>query len=95
MVFTKFNLQLHVTALKKYLLLGQGDFVQLLLYRIRTFLNQRATRIYSHVCDDLLGIGFFFTRFAFFYSFLTFYSFFQLLVKKNEYHKRVLFQENE
>ena len=69
--------------LQRYKSLVEGKFKRVKLSR-----NRRDLKF-------IKNIGFFFTRFAFFYSFLKIYSFFQLLVKINEYHKRVLFQENE
>jgi len=42
-------------ALKSYLLLGQGDFLQVLLDQMKPILNRRSNQIYAHTCNDALG----------------------------------------
>lgn len=45
---TKFELQLHLRALKQYLLLGAGDFIQFLLESLAESLDRPAATIYRH-----------------------------------------------
>lgn len=45
---TKFRLFAHLTALKKYLLLGQGDFIALLMESLSSNLDQPAGSQYRH-----------------------------------------------
>lgn len=53
-MFNKYHLTMHIVALKKYLLLGQGDFAKVLLDEIKPVLDGRANHIYSHTCNDVL-----------------------------------------
>ncbi|KAL0486928.1 Tubgcp3 [Acrasis kona] len=53
LLFNKYKLQAHFSALKQYMLLGQGDFIQHLLEMISPDLNKPGTSIVRHT---LLGI---------------------------------------
>ena len=44
----KYHLLAHSSALKRYLLLGQGDFIQLLFDRISPELDKSATSLFRH-----------------------------------------------
>ncbi|CAG8494216.1 9687_t:CDS:10 [Diversispora eburnea] len=52
-LFTKYKLKEHFIALKRYLLLGQGDFIQHLMAQLGPGLGKPATTIYHH---NLTGI---------------------------------------
>jgi len=52
-MFSKFKLMSHLAALRKYLLLGQGDIMRYLLDLLDTELSQPATQLYPH---NLAGI---------------------------------------
>jgi len=52
-MFTKFQLLEHMRALRKYLLLGQGDIMRYLLDLLEGELSQPATQLYPH---NLAGI---------------------------------------
>lgn len=52
-MFNKFHLMAHLAALRKYLLLGQGDIMRYLLNLLETELSQPATQLYPH---NLAGI---------------------------------------
>lgn len=45
---TKFRLQVHLAALKRYLLLGQGDFIALLMESLASNLDRPANSQYRH-----------------------------------------------
>ncbi|CAG8703806.1 9907_t:CDS:10, partial [Cetraspora pellucida] len=47
-LFTKYKLQEHFTALKRYLLLGQGDFIQHLMTQLGPGLSKPANTLYRH-----------------------------------------------
>ncbi|KAJ1927719.1 Microtubule-nucleating Tub4p (gamma-tubulin) complex component [Tieghemiomyces parasiticus] len=47
-IFDKYRLMDHLRALKRYLLLGQGDFVQYLLRALGPELSRPATQVYRH-----------------------------------------------
>ncbi|CAG8731061.1 7839_t:CDS:2, partial [Funneliformis mosseae] len=47
-LFTKFKLKEHLTALKRYLLLGQGDFIQHLMAQLGSGLSKPANTLYRH-----------------------------------------------
>ncbi|CAG8720812.1 18621_t:CDS:10, partial [Dentiscutata erythropus] len=47
-LFTKYKLKEHFTALKRYLLLGQGDFIQHLLAQLGPGLSKPANTLYRH-----------------------------------------------
>eukprot|EP00494_Astrolonche_serrata_P031831 UN32100 len=53
-LFNEFLFYEHIEALKKYLLLGQGDFIQCLLDLISPCLDQAANKIRQFACEDLL-----------------------------------------
>ena len=48
LIFNKYNLVLHLSAIKRYLLLGQGDFAQHLMDGLRPELTKRASRLFRH-----------------------------------------------
>lgn len=50
---SKFQLKSHLEAIKKYLLMGQGEFIQCLMDLMNTELNKPANSIYKH---HLLGL---------------------------------------
>jgi len=52
-MFGKFQLMAHLGALRKYLLLGQGDIIRYLLDLLENELSQPATQLYPH---NLAGI---------------------------------------
>jgi len=52
-MFKKFKLMSHLAALRKYLLLGQGDIMRYLLDLLETELSQPASQLYPH---NLAGI---------------------------------------
>jgi len=52
-MFNKFNFMSHLAALRKYLLLGQGDIMRYLLDLLDTELSQPAIQLYPH---NLAGI---------------------------------------
>ncbi|CAG8455169.1 7996_t:CDS:10 [Acaulospora colombiana] len=47
-LFTKYKLKEHFTALKRYLLLGQGDFIQHLMVQLGPGLSKPANTLYHH-----------------------------------------------
>ncbi|CAG8502131.1 11284_t:CDS:10 [Cetraspora pellucida] len=47
-LFTKYKLKEHFTALKRYLLLGQGDFIQHLMAQLGPGLSKPANTLYRH-----------------------------------------------
>lgn len=49
MVNIKYNLELHFSSLKKYLLLTQGDFHHCLMEELFTILDSNAKSIYKHI----------------------------------------------
>ncbi|KAI9138608.1 Spc98 family-domain-containing protein [Paraphysoderma sedebokerense] len=51
-LFTKYKFMDHLTALKRYLLLGQGDFIQQLMDSLGSGLNKPASTLYRH---NLIG----------------------------------------
>ncbi|KAK9366818.1 Spc98 family-domain-containing protein [Lipomyces kononenkoae] len=51
---TKFKLQEHIQALKNYLLLGQGDFVAMLLELLAPSLERPANTLYRHNLTSIL-----------------------------------------
>lgn len=53
LMLEKFKFPLHCLALKKYLLLGAGDFIQVLLDQLCDQLDQNAESIFQH---NLLGV---------------------------------------
>uniref|UniRef100_K3WEA1 Uncharacterized protein n=1 Tax=Globisporangium ultimum (strain ATCC 200006 / CBS 805.95 / DAOM BR144) TaxID=431595 RepID=K3WEA1_GLOUD len=50
----KYQLVDHCRALKRYLLLGQGDFIQYLMDLLGPELSKRATQIYRHTLTNVL-----------------------------------------
>jgi len=54
LLFEKYHFFSHVEALKKYLLLGQGDFIQCLLDLISPCLDQPASKVRQFTCEDIL-----------------------------------------
>ena len=48
LIFNKYNLLLHLSGIKKYLLLGQGDFISHLMYGIKNELTKRSNRLFRH-----------------------------------------------
>ena len=52
-LFTKFHFKGHLESIKRYLLMGQGDFIQNLMDQMPNELNKAASMIYRH---NLLGI---------------------------------------
>ena len=52
-MFRRYKLMDHVSAMRKYLLLGQGDLIRYLLELLDEELNQPATNLYPH---NLAGI---------------------------------------
>merc|ERR1712142_375059 len=52
-MFGKFQLMDHMGALRKYMLLGQGDIMRYLLDLLESELSQPATQLYPH---NLAGI---------------------------------------
>lgn len=53
MLFDKYKLLDHCRALKRYMLLGQGDFVQLLMMQLGAELDKGASQQFRH---NLMGI---------------------------------------
>ena len=51
-LFSKFKLEGHATSIRKYLLMGQGDFMQYLMDLLAEELGEPATKIYRH---NLMG----------------------------------------
>ncbi|CAG8587260.1 2028_t:CDS:10, partial [Scutellospora calospora] len=47
-LFTKYKLKEHLTALKRYLLLGQGDFIQHLMAQLGPGLSKLANTLFRH-----------------------------------------------
>jgi gamma-tubulin complex component 3 len=47
-LFQKFKLEGHCTSIRKYLLMGQGDFMQYLMDLLAEELGEPATKIYRH-----------------------------------------------
>ncbi|CAG8598062.1 10600_t:CDS:10 [Rhizophagus irregularis] len=47
-LFTKYKLEKHLTALKQYLLLGQGDFIQHLMFQLGPGLSKPSNTLYRH-----------------------------------------------
>lgn len=45
LLFKKFHFVLHCTAIKRFLLLGQGDFVQSLMDFVKPELDKEATKV--------------------------------------------------
>lgn len=54
MVLKKFNLFTHLAALKKFMLLGQGDFVTCLMDTVGGELKRRANQLFRHNLTGLL-----------------------------------------
>ena len=48
LIFRKFRLMAHLNALKKYLLLGQGDFIQGLMTLVSPHLSEPASQLFRH-----------------------------------------------
>ena len=57
LIMNKFNFMMHATALKQYLLLGQGDFIQQFLGDIRNDLNNHASYIKQHNIQSKLELA--------------------------------------
>ena len=53
-MFKKFKLKGHLIALKKFLLIGQGDFLQYLMDLISEELNNPADKIYKQSMASIL-----------------------------------------
>jgi gamma-tubulin complex component 3 len=51
-MFSKYKFQEHCNSIRRYLLMGQGDFMQYLLNTLASELNHNASHIYKHT---LLG----------------------------------------
>ena len=47
-LFQKFKLEGHCNSIRKYLLMGQGDFMQYLMDLLAEELGEPATKIYRH-----------------------------------------------
>ena len=47
-LFTKFKLKGHCNSIRKYLLMGQGDFMQYLMDLLAEELGEPAAKIYKH-----------------------------------------------
>jgi gamma-tubulin complex component 3 len=54
MMLNEFNLLDHFLAMKKFILLGQGDFVTCLMDEIGPELRKRATQLYRHNLSGML-----------------------------------------
>ena len=54
LMMNKFKVMIHAKALRKYLLLGQGDFIQQFLSEIRNELNKNAANIKQHDIQNKL-----------------------------------------
>ena len=48
LIFKKYKLVTHLSAIKRYLLLGQGDFAQHLMDALQPELSKRASRLFRH-----------------------------------------------
>ena len=53
-LFSKFKLSKHLDAVKRFLLMGQGDFIDELLDTLGEELNKTPTYIYKHNLNNLL-----------------------------------------
>ncbi|KAH6580168.1 hypothetical protein BASA60_002985 [Batrachochytrium salamandrivorans] len=56
-LFEKYNLMEHLLALKRFVLLGQGDFVQYLLDSLGSSLSKPASTLYRHNLSGALEIA--------------------------------------
>ena len=52
-MFRRYKLMDHVSAMRKYLLLGQGDLIRYLLELLDEELNQPAANLYPHNLADI------------------------------------------
>lgn len=57
MMNTSFNLNVHLLALKKFMLLGQGDFVTCLMDSVGPELKKRANQLYRHNLTGMLEVA--------------------------------------
>ncbi len=54
LMMNKFKFMMHASAMRKYLLLGQGDFIQQLLADLRKDLDKHATGVKAHDIQNKL-----------------------------------------
>ncbi|KAL6045340.1 Gamma-tubulin complex component 3 [Balamuthia mandrillaris] len=54
LLFEKYKFREHCTAIKRYLLLGQGDFIHYLMKLMREALSKPATNLYRHNLSGIL-----------------------------------------
>ena len=57
MMNSSFNLNVHLLALKKFMLLGQGDFVTCLMDSVGPELKKRANQLYRHNLTGMLEVA--------------------------------------
>jgi len=53
-LFKKFKFEGHTNSIRKYLLMGQGDFMQYLMDLLAEELGEPASKIYRHTLNGFL-----------------------------------------
>ena len=56
-LFEKYRFDGHCNSIRKYLLMGQGDFMQCLMDMLSPELSQNASNIYKHTLEGQLQIA--------------------------------------